>query len=94
MAENESIVSFEIKNHLAVLRENSNGWKKEVNIVSWNGGPARFDIREWSPDHTRMSRGVTLGMDEGRKIVEVINQYLDKNQEHETKMPKERDYER
>ena len=38
---------FEIKKQFGVLSENSkSGWKKEVNLVCWNGNPDRIDIRE------------------------------------------------
>ena len=68
MAERERSVSWVIQERLAVLREGKEGWKKELNIVSWNNGPAKFDLREWNEDHTRMTKGVTFTMDEGRKI--------------------------
>ena len=29
-------ISLEILEHIAVLKENPNGWKKEVNIIRWN----------------------------------------------------------
>lgn len=53
-------VTIEIKRRLGVIRALDNGWTKELNIVSWNGADPKYDIREWSPDHERMSRGITL----------------------------------
>lgn len=38
-------LKFEIIKNIGVLSESSNGWKKEVNIVSWNGGDPKYDIR-------------------------------------------------
>ena len=49
---------FEIEEHLIVLSENEKGWKKELTRVSWNGAPAKFDIRQWSPDYSKMGKGV------------------------------------
>ena len=46
-------ISFVIERYLGVLSESQNGWKKELNLVSWNGKSAKLDIREWSPDHQR-----------------------------------------
>ena len=43
--------TFNIEEQIAVLSENNKGWTKELNIVSYNGRPAKYDIREWSPDH-------------------------------------------
>ena len=42
--------SFEIEEQLLVLSENEKGWTKELNRVSFNGAPAKYDIRTWSPD--------------------------------------------
>lgn len=62
----------EIKKHIGVLSEKSNGWKKELNIVAWNGNEAKFDIREWSEDHERMSRGITLTNEEAKELKEAL----------------------
>ena len=36
--------TFEIEEHLLTLSENEKGWTKEINRVSFNGAPAKFDI--------------------------------------------------
>lgn len=64
--------TFEIKKHIGVLSEGSRGWKRELNIVSWNEGNPKLDIREWSEDHTRMSRGITLTDEEARELKELL----------------------
>lgn len=62
-------ITFEIKNHLAVLSTNpKTNWTKEANIVAWNGGAPKLDIREWDPDHERMSKGVILTEEEAKKL--------------------------
>ncbi len=63
---------FEIEEHLIVLSENEKGWKKELTRVSWNGAPAKFDIRQWSPDYSKMGKGVTLTNEEFQKLVEEL----------------------
>ena len=35
--------SYEIVEEIAVLSENNKGWRKELNLVSWNGRPPKFD---------------------------------------------------
>ncbi len=57
-------LSYEVLEHLAVLSTSPKGWTKELNLVSWNDRPAKFDIREWSPDHSKMGKGVTLSNEE------------------------------
>ena len=56
--------TFEIEEKLLVLSENDKGWTKELNRVSSNGAPAKYDIRSWSPDHTKMGKGITLTNEE------------------------------
>ncbi|MGN1382965.1 MAG: YdbC family protein [Eubacterium sp.] len=68
--------SFDIRERLGVITEKKNGWKKELNIVCWNGRePAKFDIRDWSQDHSHMGRGVTLYQEELQTLVELYQRY-------------------
>ena len=53
-------ISFNIVRHLGVISQNKSGWNKELNLVSWNGQEAKYDIRDWSPDHQKMGKGITL----------------------------------
>ena len=67
---------FEIKAHLGVIATKREGWKRELNLVSWNGqDPAKFDIRDWSDDHTKMSRGITMYDSEMHKVMQLYNQF-------------------
>ena len=56
--------TFEIEEKLLVLSENDKGWKKEQNRVSFKRAPAKYDIRTWSPDHSKMGKGITLSNEE------------------------------
>ena len=58
--------------HVGILSKDRSGWSKEVNIVSWNDGPARIDIRSWSPDHEKRSRGITLNGDEAQRLIDSV----------------------
>lgn len=68
----EREVTFEIIEHIGVLATSSTGWRKELNFVSWNGAPGKYDIRDWDPSHERMSRGITLKENEMRLLLEVM----------------------
>ena len=58
---NNGEVTFEIMERGGLLEKpNDNGWALEVNLVAWNGGKPKIDIRSWSPDHQKMTRGITL----------------------------------
>ncbi len=66
-------LKFEIKEHIGVISENAKGWTKELNLVSWNDYPAKYDLREWSPDHTRMNKGITLTEEEIENLKKLLN---------------------
>lgn len=66
-------IKFEITEELAVLSESAKGWTKELNMVSWNDREPKFDIREWSPEHERMGKGVTLNKEEMKIIKDILN---------------------
>lgn len=65
-------IKYEIIETLAVLSEGNKGWKKELNLISWNGREAKFDIRDWSEDHTKMGKGVTLSPAEMKILAETL----------------------
>lgn len=46
--------------------------KREVNLVSWNGKPAKVDIREWYDDHSKCGKGVTLTDAEAKELYETL----------------------
>lgn len=60
----KSEISFEIIETLGVLATSTKGWTKELNLISWNGREPKYDLREWSPEHDKMGKGVTLSKDE------------------------------
>ncbi len=74
MAENNE-VKFEIVERIGALdKANDNGWTRELNLVAWNGGAPKLDIREWAPDHQRMSRGITLTEQQGIRFAQLLIQ--------------------
>ncbi len=42
-------------------------------MVSWNNRDAKYDIREWSPDGDKMSKGITLSEEEITILKEILN---------------------
>lgn len=69
-----SDIKFEIKTTIGTLSEGSKGWKKELNLISWNDKEPKFDIREWDPNHEKMGKGVTLSKDELKKLRDMLNE--------------------
>ena len=66
-------IKFEIKETVGVLSESAKGWTKELSLVSWNDKEVKYDIREWSPEHDKMGKGVTLSNEELKKLKEILN---------------------
>jgi hypothetical protein len=66
--------SYEVTKELGVISENAKGWQTKLNMVSWNGGEAKFDIRPWSPDGERMGKGISLSEEEMVQLVELFNE--------------------
>lgn len=67
-------MKFEITKTYGVLSETKSGWHKEVNRVAWNDGKAKLDIRQWSPDHKKMSKGITLDDDEVQNLRDILEE--------------------
>ncbi len=65
-------VRFDLMERIGVLSRKDTGWTREVNIVSWNDGPGKVDIREWDPEHKRMTKGITLFEEEAERLVKVL----------------------
>lgn len=67
-------IKFEIKSKIGIIADTPKGWTKEINMVSWNNYPPKYDIREWSPDHMRMSKGLTFNREEIKKLRDLLNE--------------------
>ena len=67
-------IKFEIKETIVVLATSSKGWIKELNLISWNDKSPKYDIREWSPDHSKMGKGITLTEEELKILKEKLNE--------------------
>ena len=64
--------TYDITEELGVLSESKSGWRREVNLVSWNGAAPKFDIRDWAPDHEKMGKGISLTAAEIEKLKEIL----------------------
>lgn len=66
-------IKFEIEKELGAIAESAKGWKKELNLISWNEKEAKYDLREWAPDHEKMGKGVTLSTEEIKVLKKLLN---------------------
>lgn len=67
-------LKYEIVKKCGVLSESAKGWSKEVNLVSWNDRAPKYDVREWSPEHDKMGKGVTFSADEIILLRDLLNE--------------------
>jgi hypothetical protein len=66
-------IKFEIKQSIGALSESAKGWTKELNLISWNEKESKYDLREWDPTHEKMGKGVTMTVDELKKLRDLLN---------------------
>lgn len=63
---------YEIVERIAILSE-SGKWTKELNKVSWNDRPVKYDLRDWNHEEGKMGKGVTLSDLEISNLKEVLD---------------------
>ncbi len=67
-------VKYEIKETIGIISESSKGWSKELNLISWNDRDPKYDLRDWAPEHAKMGKGVTLSVEELKKLRDLLNE--------------------
>ena len=67
-------IKYDIVEEVGVVSESSTGWTKELNLISWNNREAKYDLRDWAPDHAKMGKGITLSIDELNE--DIYSKYL------------------
>ena len=65
-------IKYEIIEELGVLSESAKGWKKELNLISWNGAEPKYDLRDWAPNHEKMGKGFTLNEEEVKTLYKIL----------------------
>lgn len=65
-------IKYEILEEIGVLSESVKGWKKELNLISWNGAAPKYDLRDWSPNHEKMGKGITLTAEEVQELYKIL----------------------
>ena len=57
-------IKYEVVQRIAVLSQRPRGWERQLNLISWNDGEPKYDIRDWSPDGSRMANCSSLTEEE------------------------------
>lgn len=72
MAKASGPITYEIKEEIANLGPRGEEWSLQLNLVSWNGADAKYDIRPWNKDHTKCGSGLTMSSTELAKLGETL----------------------
>lgn len=73
-----AINKYRIEDQVGVLSVSPTGWSKELNLLSWNDGPVRCDLRDWSPDHKTPTSGIALTKSEVKKAIKLYEEWRTK----------------
>lgn len=68
-----SSIKYDVIRRMGTLSESAKGWKKELNVISWNGRDPKYDLRDWAPDGEKMGKGVTLSIDDLKALKDLLN---------------------
>lgn len=68
-----SEIKYEIVKKVGSLSSSASGWAKELNLISWNDREPKYDLRDWSADHEKMGKGVTMSKEELIALRELLN---------------------
>jgi hypothetical protein len=69
-------IECEIIESYGVFSAGAKNWNKEVNLISWNGMPAKLDIRTWQSNHEKCGKGIALTREEAEELVKLLNKIL------------------
>ena len=73
MSNQQSDFKCEIVERLGVLSTDTKGWRKEINLISYNDKEPMIDIRTWSPEG-RMGKGETLNETAFAQLVKIVKE--------------------
>ena len=71
-------IKYEIIESFGTISSTPSGWTKELNLVSWRGEDPKYDLRIWSPDHSKMGKGITLSREEAEELKKLLIKWLPK----------------
>lgn len=68
-------IKSEVVKEIGILSTSKSNWNREVNIIRWNDGKPKLDIRDWAPEHERAGKGITLTSEEVAVLKELLADY-------------------
>lgn len=73
-------ITYDVVRNIGVIADNG-AWETQINMISWNHGAPKFDIRKWNVETDRMSKGISLTESEARALARVLTEYFKKEDE-------------
>lgn len=70
----ESAFSYRIEEKIATLSQHGDT-SKELNLVSYSGSPAKYDLRSWrrADGEEKLLKGITLNAEEARALKKALD---------------------
>ena len=68
-------IKSEVVKEIGILSTSKSNWNREVNVIRWNDGKPKLDIRDWAPEHERAGKGITLTAEEVAVLKELLADY-------------------
>lgn len=66
--------TFDVEKEFGSIgKQSADGMQKSLNLVSWNGKKAKYDIRPWDESKGRCGKGITFTKDEMVELKEILN---------------------
>ncbi len=65
-------MTLEVIRKIALISGSETGFRKELNVVSWNGREPKYDLRNWSPEGMAL-KGLTLTEEEAKELQKALN---------------------
>lgn len=66
-------IKYDIEKEVGIISESAKGWRKELNLISWNGKEAKYDLRDWTLEDEKMGKGITLSLEELKALKVILN---------------------
>jgi hypothetical protein len=67
---------YEVMKEIGIISENTKGWRKELNLISWNGADSKYDLRDWAPEREKMGKGITLTEEEVKALLTILQENI------------------
>lgn len=69
-------IKYEVKETCGVVSEDNN-YELRLQKISWNGKPAKYDLRRWKKEDDSMTKGITLSDEELKSLYEKLEELFE-----------------